>query len=67
MPIYTFYPTRCDGSSPTFEAHELSSDATALDRAARILQGHDSCETVEVWEGDRQVGVHQHESILRTA
>ena len=67
MPIYTFYPTRDDGSSPTFEAHELACDATALDRAAHILERHDTCEAVEVWDGDRHVGVHQNQSQLRMA
>lgn len=67
MPIYTFYPTRRDGSSPTFEAHELACDATALNRAAHILQHHDTCETVEIWDGDREVGVHRSQSQLRTA
>jgi hypothetical protein len=67
LPIYTFYPTRCDGSAPTFEAHELACDATALNRAVHILERHDTCQTVEIWDDDRQVGVHQSESLLRTA
>lgn len=67
MPLYTFYPTRRDGSSPSFEAHELVCDTTALERAVRILTRHESCDTIEVWDGDRQVGVHEAQALVRTA
>jgi hypothetical protein len=67
LPLYTFYPTRHDGASPTFEAHELACDDTALNRAAEILKHHGSCDTVAVWDGDRQVGVHQGARVLKMA
>lgn len=54
MPIYTFYPCRTDGSSPTFEAFDLSGDDEALERARRLLDEHE-CAFVTVWQGDRQV------------
>lgn len=55
MPIYTFYPCRTDGSSPTFEAFDLGGDDEALTRANLMLDEHDSCAFVTVWQGDREV------------
>ena len=54
MPIYTFYPCRTDGSSPTFEAFDLAGDDEVLGRANLMLDEHDSCAFVTVWQGDRE-------------
>ena len=61
MPVYTFYPHRADGSSVTFEAHELACDRTAIDRAGELLNEYITSRTVVVWEGERQVGVKARE------
>jgi hypothetical protein len=55
MPIYTFYPCRTDGSSPTFEAFDLFGDDEALARAGLLLAEHPTCAFVTVWQGDREV------------
>lgn len=55
MPIYTFYPCRSDGSSPTFEAFDLLGDEDVLARARHLLDEHPTCAFVTVWQGDREV------------
>ena len=59
MPLFTFYPYRPDGSAPAFETYECPDDATALDRARRVLTDHASSVEVVVWLGERRVGVVQ--------
>lgn len=59
MPLFTFYPTRSDGSSPSFETVECPDDAAALVRARRVLVEHESSVEVIVWLGERRVGAVQ--------
>lgn len=56
MPIYAFYPMRADGASLTFELLEFASEPDALKHARAVGRDHESCEHVEVWDGDRMVG-----------
>lgn len=61
MPVYTFYPHRPDGTSVTFEAHELACDRTAIDRASEVLRYYESSVVVAVWDGERHVGERRRE------
>jgi hypothetical protein len=54
---YTFYPCRADGSSMAFDAAHLADDDQALTYAARVLTRHASAVEVEVWAGERRLGV----------
>ena len=57
MAIYTFYP--CRGAAPaSLEAAEHACDAAALEAARAILAAHGSCDSVEVWQGERFLGRH---------
>jgi hypothetical protein len=58
MILYTFYPTLQDGSSATFETHELPDDEAARRVAAEVLARHPSCREVAVWCEDRPVSGH---------
>lgn len=49
MPTYLFYPRRADGVSLTFIADAAEDDASALELAAEIAEGH-ACVGVFVWE-----------------
>ena len=55
MPMYTFYPCKPDGSATTFEALDLGDDATAAERAGRLIGLHPECAYVNVWQADRKV------------
>ena len=55
MPLFTFYPTRADGLSATFETRELESDEVATTFAARVLDRHESAACVVVYCGQRKV------------
>ena len=57
MPLFTFYPYRGDGSSTGFETFECADDPGALVRARQVLSEHSSSARVEVWQGERRVGV----------
>lgn len=56
MPIYSFYPTRSDGSSLSFELIDFESDAEALRHGRDVCLEHQSCDYVVVWSGDRVIG-----------
>jgi hypothetical protein len=56
MPLYTFYCRRGDGTAVTFETAELSNDEAATVRLESVLNGHASCEYVEVFQEERLVG-----------
>jgi len=57
LAIYTYYP--CRGGAPaSLEAAEHPSDAAALEAARRVLAAHGSCDSVEVWQGERFLGRH---------
>jgi PAS domain S-box-containing protein len=55
MALYTFYCCRADGSATAFEAHELRSEKSVRETAARLLAGHASAERVVGWLDDREV------------
>lgn len=55
MPIYTFYPCRPDGSSPSFKAVDLGSDKAAAETAEALLREHQSAAYMSVFLGERQV------------
>lgn len=58
MPMFTFYPTRADGLSATFETHELTGDDAALAFASVVLDRHESASSVVVYCGPRKVLQH---------
>lgn len=55
MPLYTFFCRRNDGTAVTFEAQELSDDNAAIGRLDGVLNGHASCDYVEVFQDERLV------------
>lgn len=55
--IYTFYPCR-DSQPASFEAHEADGDEAAMKAAHALLAAHPSCDSVEVWEGERFLGAY---------
>lgn len=55
MPMYTFYPCKPDGSAATFEALNLSDDASAAERAKKLIRLHPECAYLNVWQADRKV------------
>jgi|GEM_PF-1592896 len=55
MPLYTFYPCREDGTSATFESHDLPDDSAAFVRAHAVAEAHASCTYVAIWCGNRMV------------
>jgi hypothetical protein len=57
MLLFTFYLYRPDGSSIAFESFELIDDARAMVQARKVLFEHPSAVQVEIWSGERQVGV----------
>jgi hypothetical protein len=57
LALYTFYCWRADGSGGSFETRELVTDDQALALAPKVLSDHASCERVEIFEGERPVGV----------
>lgn len=55
MPLCTFYPTRADGLSASFETRELDDDGDAGVQALQVLEAHDSAVSVVTWCGARKV------------
>lgn len=55
MTLYTFYCNRADGSPVSLETAELPGDAQASAWASRVILDHLTCETVEVFDGERAV------------
>lgn len=55
MPMYTFYPSRSDGSPISFEAFELPDDREAAARAELVLRQHSSCSLVTAWRDEKIV------------
>ena len=55
MTLYTFYCNRADGTPVSLETADLPGDAQASAWAARVMREHASCETVEVFDGERAV------------
>src|SRR3954470_10326730 len=55
MAVYTFYCCRRDGVATTFKAAALVSDDAARAYAADLMEDHESCAYVAVFEGDRTV------------
>lgn len=55
MPLYTFYPTRADGLSSSFECCELENDRDAELQALQVLDTHDSAVSVVTYCGGRKV------------
>lgn len=62
MSLFTFYLYRPDGSSIAFETFELMGDDQAFSRARKVLVEHASSVQVEIWTGERLVGVVDHPS-----
>jgi hypothetical protein len=48
----------CDGLDKirAVETAECATDAEAFIRAAALLEEHDTCDSVEIWNGSRLVG-----------
>lgn len=66
MPMYTFHLCRADGGSPSFEAFELRDDGAIFAHAERLLEQHQSCDHVEVWENERAVlALHREQPVFR--
>lgn len=59
MKLYTFYPTNADGLAPTFLACELADESAAEAEAQRLLDEHERCASVVVYEGGRPVIVRR--------
>ena len=55
MALYTFFCTRPDGASPTFETHELASDVAATHLSHDLLLQHRSSSHIQIRQGDREV------------
>lgn len=54
MPLFSFYPTRGDGVSLTFETAELADAAAARLFANRLLDLHDTATAVVVFADGRE-------------
>lgn len=66
MPMYTFHLCGPDGRSPSFEAFELPSGHDIFLSAERLLGEHESCDHVEVWQGERAVlALHRDQPVFR--
>jgi hypothetical protein len=52
MKTYTFLCVRADGTRPTLEVASVEDHAAARRVAAGILESHDTCAQVEVWDED---------------
>lgn len=66
MPLFSFYPTRDDGVSLTFETADLADKASALTFANRLLEAHDSAAEVVVfadWEEGEALRVERHDIV----
>lgn len=55
MPLYTFHLFRETGVAGAFDAIELPHDGATFLRAGELLNDHQTCDHVEVWDGDRAV------------
>lgn len=66
-PIYTLYPCQTDGTALVFEALDLPSDASAIERAKLVLQQHSTASHLNVWRGERLVGAVQRDHVMAEA
>ena len=57
MALYTFYPSKPDGTSETFVCFDLPDDDEARIRAVHVLDQHPTAAQVVVWDGERKVAV----------
>lgn len=57
MSGYTFYFHRPDGKVPAFDFADCRDDHEALRAAMRLLDAHSTAERVEVFNGERIIGV----------
>ena len=60
--LYAFYPCMPDGVAVSIEVMDLTSDAEAIERAARVLADHNSAAYVVVWQASRQVATAHRDS-----
>ena len=66
MPMYTFHLRRSDETPTVLKALDLAHDAAAFSKAGELLDEHQSCDHVEVWDGDRAVvSRHRWQPIIR--
>jgi hypothetical protein len=64
--MYTFHFCDSKGVSSSFEAFELDHDAAAFTKAGELLDQHQSCDHVDVREGERSViARHRDQPIIR--
>lgn len=54
--LYTFLPFTAEDGALSMDVRELTSDDEALAHAGRLLVAHTSAATVQVYEGDREIG-----------
>ena len=66
MAMYTFYLCDHEGSSTSFEAYDLRSEAEAADRALRVLAEHSSSAFVAAWGEEGPVLIrYRHDAFGR--
>lgn len=66
MPIYVFHLRRSDKAPTGLETIELAHDAAAFQKAGDLLDDHQSCDHVEVWNNERPVVArHRVQPIIR--
>jgi hypothetical protein len=66
MALYTFHLRRSDETATALDIVDLSHDAAAFQRAGRLLDEHQTCDRVEIWDGERPVVArHRDEPIIR--
>lgn len=66
MPMYTFQLRKAEGRPLALDAAEFDEDAGTFARAGELLEAHQSCDHIEVWEGDRAVVArHRDQPVLR--
>lgn len=55
MPMYIFHLRASDDGPTGLRAFDLAHDAEAFRKAGDLLDDHQSCDHVEVWDGERPV------------
>jgi PAS domain S-box-containing protein len=62
MALYTFYCCVLDGSAPTLEAHEFSTDDAAVEHCDVLLKSHRSCSHIIVANRETDIATVSRET-----
>jgi hypothetical protein len=66
LPTYTFHIRALDGEPISLALVEFANDGETFAEAGRMLDEHESCDHIEVWDGDRPVVArHRAQPVVR--